>query len=130
MVAKVTLLGNTGKDPEIKAYGDKRAARFSIAVNRWVKKEKTTMWVNVVIWDQKKVDVVEAYVRKGTKLYIEGNLEIRDYEKDGQKKQATEVVIGPFNGELQLVGSTKDADTGGSSKKEQTVHDSDDDIPF
>ena len=53
MVAKVTLVGNIGKEPEIKAYGDKRAARFSIAVNRWVKKEKTTMWVNVVVWDQK-----------------------------------------------------------------------------
>lgn len=128
MVAKVTLLGNTGKDPEIKAYGDKRAARFSIAVNRWVKKEKVTMWVNVVVWDQKKVDVVEAYVRKGTKLYIEGNLEIRDYEKDGQKKQATEVVIGPFNGELQLTGSAGASE--GTAKKEQTVHDSDDDIPF
>jgi single-strand DNA-binding protein len=88
------------------------------------------MWVNVVVWDQKKIEVIESYVHKGTKVYIEGNLEIREYEKDGQKKQATEVVIGPFNGEFQLVSSQKDADTSGTAKKEQSVHDSDDDIPF
>jgi len=125
MVAKVTLVGNIGKDPEIKSYGDKRAARFSIAVNRWVKKEKTTMWVNVVVWDQKKVEVIESYASKGVKVYIEGNLEIRDYEKDGVKKTATEVVIGPFNGEFQMLESNKKSEATGKASD-----DTDEAIPF
>jgi single-strand DNA-binding protein len=125
MVAKVTLVGNIGKEPEIKAYGDKRAARFSIAVNRWVKKEKTTMWVNVVVWDQKKVEVIENYSSKGMKVYIEGNLEIREYEKDGAKRLATEVVLGPFNGEFQMLDNTKKSETTGKPS-----NDLDEDMPF
>jgi len=130
MVAKVTLIGNIGKDPEIKEYGDKRCARFSVAVNRWVKKEKTTMWVNVAVWDQKKVEVIQSYGKKGTKVYIEGSLEIRDYEKDGVKKQATEVVLGPFNSEFQLIGSTKSEDAGSAKKQEATSYDLDENMPF
>jgi single-strand DNA-binding protein len=130
MVAKVTLIGNIGRDPDIKTYGEKRKASFSVAVNRWVKKEKTTMWVNVSVWDQKKIEVIETYVRKGTKVYIEGNLEIRDYEKDGVKKQATEVVLGPFNGEFQLIGSKSDDNAGSSNKQEKTSYDTDEDMPF
>jgi len=128
MVAKVTLVGNIGKEPEIKAYGDKRAARFSIAVNRWVKKEKTTMWVNVVVWDQKKVEVIENYASKGMKVYIEGNLEIREYEKDGSKRLATEVVLGPFNGEFQMLDSGKKSDAPMPTGKPSHVLD--EDMPF
>ena len=128
MVAKVTLVGNIGKDPEIKSYGDKRAARFSIAVNRWVKKEKTTMWVNVVVWDQKKVEVIENYASKGMKVYIEGNLEIREYEKDGSKRLATEVVLGPFNGEFQMLENTKKSE--GTGKAPNVSVDLDEDMPF
>jgi len=125
MVAKVTLIGNIGKEPEIKAYGDKRAARFSIAVNRWVKKEKTTMWVNVVVWDQKKVEVIDNYASKGLKVYVEGNLEIREYEKDGVKKTATEVVVGAFNGDFQMLDNTKKSEATGKPS-----NDLDEDMPF
>jgi len=125
MVAKVTLIGNIGKEPEIKSYGDKRSARFSVAVNRWVKKEKTTMWVSVVVWDQKKVEVIESYASKGLKVYVEGNLEIREYEKDGVKKTATEVVVGAFNGEFQMLDNTKKSETTGKPS-----NDLDEDMPF
>jgi single-strand DNA-binding protein len=125
MVAKVTLIGNIGKEPEIKAYGDKRFARFSVAVNRWVKKDKTTMWVSVVVWDQKKVDVIESYASKGLRVYVEGNLEIREYEKDGVKKTATEVVVGAFNGDFQMLDNTKKSETTGKPS-----NDLDEDMPF
>ena len=128
MVAKVTVIGNLGKKPEIKATGDgKKFARFSLAVNRYVNKEKSTMWVDCVCWDEKKTEVLEAFADKGTKVYVEGQLEKRTYMKDGVEKLAVEVSIGRFSGDMQLLTR---GDGGGSTPSGGGSIDLNDEVPF
>ena len=95
-INKVTLLGNVGKDPEIKAFQNGgKVASFSLATTEsW--KDKTsgerksaTEWHNIVIKNEGLVGIVEKYVKKGSKLHIEGKLETRTYEKDGSKQYVT-----------------------------------------
>lgn len=111
-VNKVILVGNLGKDPEIRSMqsGDK-VCNLSIATSEnWKdkttgeRKEKTE-WHRVVIFNQNIVKVAESYLKKGAKVYIEGQLETRSWEQDGQKKYTTEVVIRPFRGELTMLDS-------------------------
>ncbi len=108
---KVTLIGNVGKDPEIRNFqnGDK-VAEFSVATSEsWKdkttgeKKEKTE-WHNISVTNQGLVKVIESYVKKGTKLYIEGKLETQKYkDKDGADRYTTKIVLKPFNGEIKLL---------------------------
>jgi single-strand DNA-binding protein len=99
------------------------------------KKEKT-FWHNISVRNEHLIGVVESYVRKGSTVLIEGQLETRDYEKDGIKRYVTEVVIKPFNGSLTLMGgkkseaepatSSKDAD----GKSTTPFDDGGDTVPF
>lgn len=109
-VNKVILVGNLGADPEIRNFqsGD-RVVNLSIATSEsWKdkatgeRKEKTE-WHRVVIFNQGLVSVCENYLKKGAKVYIEGQLETRSWEQDGQKKYATEVVLRPYRGELTML---------------------------
>lgn len=118
-VNKVTLLGNVGQDPEIKNLnsGDK-VANFSIATseswkdkNSGEKKEKTE-WHRVVVFGDGLVGVIERFVTKGSKIYVEGALQTRSWDKDGVKQYSTEIVLKPFNGALVLLG-----DKGGGSDR-------------
>ena len=112
-VNKVILVGNLGKDPEIRSMqsGDK-VASFSIATSEsWKdkatgeRKEKTE-WHRISVWNQGLVKVIESYVKKGSKVYIEGQLETRKWtDKDGVEKYSTEVVLRPFRGELTMLDS-------------------------
>ena len=111
-VNKVTLLGNVGKDPEIRNMqsGD-RVATFSVATSEsWKskngeKKEKT-QWHNIVVFNQPLIKVIESYVTKGSKIYLEGQLETRKYtDNNGVDKYVTEVVLKPYRGEIVLLGS-------------------------
>lgn len=96
-VNKVILIGNVGKDPEVKYLEkDVAYARFTLATNESYKnkngeKVTNTEWHNIVVW-RGLAKVVENYVKKGSKLYIEGKLTYREYEQDGQKKYFTEIV--------------------------------------
>lgn len=111
---RVIICGNVGKDPEIKSFSNGgKIANFSIATSEsWKdkatgeKKEKT-QWHNISVRNDHLISVVESYVRKGGTVLIEGQLETRDYEKDGIKRYVTEIVIKPFNGSLTLMGSKK-----------------------
>lgn len=104
--ATATIVGNLGKKPEVKQAGDKRFARFSLAVNRKTREGQTTAWFDVVCWDEKKVEVLESYADKGTKLLVTGELERREFTKqDGSKGVAFEVVIGRFGGTMLLLPS-------------------------
>lgn len=117
-VNKVILIGNLGQDPEFRTFqnGDK-VASFSIATSEsWKdktsgeKKEKTE-WHRISVLNQGLVKVIESYVKKGSKLYIEGQLETRKWaDASGVEKYTTEVVLRPFRGELTLLDSK-----GGSS---------------
>ena len=110
-VNKVILVGNVGKDPEIRRTQDGRPiANLSLATSEsWrdkatgEKKEKTE-WHRVVIFSEPLCKVVEQYVKKGAKLYIEGQLQTRKWtDKDGVEKYSTEVVLQGFNGSLTML---------------------------
>jgi single-strand DNA-binding protein len=110
-VNKVILVGNVGKDPEIRRTQDGRPiANLSIATSEsWrdkatgEKKEKTE-WHRVVIFSEPLCKIVEQYVKKGAKLYIEGALQTRKWtDKDGAEKYSTEVVLQGFNGSLTML---------------------------
>lgn len=118
-VNKVILVGNLGRDPEIRAMqsGDK-VCNLSIATSEsWKDKnsgerKENTQWHRVVIFNQGLVKVCESYLKKGAKVYIEGQLETRKWtDKDGTEKYSTEVVLRPFRGELTML----DAKGGGGS---------------
>lgn len=107
---EVKLIGNVGADPEIKNFQNGgRCANLSIATsetwkdkNTGEKKEKTE-WHRVVVFSEGLVGVVEKYVKKGSKLYVQGQLETRSWDQDGQKKYTTEIVMRPFNSNLLLL---------------------------
>ncbi len=110
-VNKVILVGNLGRDPEVRAMqsGDK-VVNLSIATGEsWKdkatgeRKEKTE-WHRVVVFNQGIATICERYLKKGAKVYIEGQLETRKWtDKDGVEKYSTEVVLRPFRGELTML---------------------------
>ncbi len=112
---KVTLIGNLGRDPEIRFMPDgSRVASFSLATSdTW--KDKTTgerkdrtEWHRIVVFNEKLAEVVEKYIRKGSKLYIEGQLQTRKWtDQTGIDKYTTEVVLGKFRGDLVILDPKK-----------------------
>lgn len=117
-VNKVILVGNVGKDPEVKTFpSGGKIVEFSVATSeRWndkqsgEKKEKTE-WHRVVIRSEPLGRIAENYVKKGSKVYIEGQLQTREWQDQaGQKRYSTEVVLSPFKGELTLLDSRQGGD--------------------
>lgn len=120
-VNKVILVGNLGRDPEARnTQTGGKIVSFSVATSEsWndkasgERKEKT-QWHRVAIFNERLGEVAEKYLRKGSKVYIEGQLESRKYtDKDGQERETFEVVIGRFKGELTLLDSRAGGDEGG-----------------
>lgn len=147
-VNKVILVGNLGADPDVRTMqsGDK-VVNLSLATSEtWKDKasgerKENTQWHRVVVFNQGLVNVCENYLKKGSKLYIEGQLETRSWEQDGQKKYTTEVVLRPFRGELTMLDSRNSGgDFGGDSYGQQPanqgsatpapVDELEDEIPF
>jgi len=146
---KVLLIGRLGADPEIKQMvNGKNVARFSIATsNTWKdkntgeKKEKTE-WHRVVIFNEGLVSVVKQYVKKGTQVYIEGQLTTRKWkdEKLGMDRYSTEIVLQGFNSSFKILSSKtnqienvqdKNNDKSSLPNNENTPsNDLDDEIPF
>lgn len=109
-VNKVILIGNVGKDPEIRQSADgRKIVNMTLATSdSWKDKsgsrQEKTEWHNVVIFNQGLADIAERYVRKGSKLYIEGALQTRKWtDKNGQDRYTTEVVLGNYRGEMTLL---------------------------
>lgn len=134
-VNRVTLIGNVGRDPEIRNSGGTRICNLSLATSeRWKDKAtgeftEKTEWHRVVIFDDRLVDVVERYVAKGSKLYLEGQLQTRKWtDKSGAEKYSTEVVLSKFRGQLVLLGGH--VDTADGAPRRPSVVDLDDEIPF
>ncbi|MEI7609577.1 MAG: single-stranded DNA-binding protein [Rhodospirillaceae bacterium] len=122
-VNKVILIGNVGKDPEIRSFQNGgRKAEFSLATSEsWKdratgeRKEKTE-WHRISVFNENLVGVVERFVKKGSKLYIEGALETRKWtDQSGQEKFTTEVVIKQFRGEITLLDGRGEGGGGGGS---------------
>ena len=107
---KVTLIGSVGKEPDIRKTQDgKLIASFSLATSEsWKDKssgerKQNTEWHKIVIFGQL-AEIVERYVKKGSKLYLEGSLKTREWsDKDGAKKYTTEIVLQGFNSNLQML---------------------------
>ncbi len=120
-VNKVILVGNLGRDPEVRSMqtGGK-VCNLSLATSeRWRDKgsgemRERTEWHRVVIFNERLSDVAEKYLRKGSTIYIEGSLQTRKWtDQQGIEKYTTEVVINPFRGELTMLGGRNDGGGGG-----------------
>lgn len=126
-VNKVIIIGNLGKDPEVRRLtsGDP-VVNLSVATseswrdkNSGERKEKSE-WHRIVIFNKNLADVAEKYLRKGSKVYLEGQLQTRKWtDKDGAEKYSTEIVLQNFRGELVLLDSK--GDTATASRETETL---------
>ena len=120
-VNKVILVGNLGRDPEVRStQSGSRVANLSLATSEtWRdrnsgERRERTEWHRVVIFNDRLVDVAEKYLRKGSKIYIEGQLQTRKWQdQSGQDRYTTEVVLQNFRGELTMLDSRSDGGGGG-----------------
>jgi len=143
-VNKVILVGNLGKDPEVRrtTAGDP-IVNFTLATSEnWRDKapgerKERTEWHRVVIFNEHLAKVAEQYLHKGSKVYVEGQLQTRKWtDKEGNEKYTTEIVLSRFRGELQLLDSRE----GGASREAVSAQETpsrsferaemDDEIPF
>ncbi len=158
-VNKVILVGNLGADPEVRRMnsGDPVVNLRIATSENWKDKQsgerrEKTEWHRVVIFNEHLAKVAENYLKKGSKVYIEGQLTTRKWQdRDGQDKYTTEIVLNRFRGELQMLDSRGEGGGGGSyggggggsssggsgggsqqsgGKEENFDRDMDDDIPF
>jgi single-strand DNA-binding protein len=158
---KVTLIGNLGADPEVRSTsGGNRVATFSLATSRsWTgasgEKQEKTEWHRCVVWNSKSsqlADIVERYLKKGDKVYVEGRIEYRQWQdKENQTRYSTEINVrelimlsgrsgggqdmdgGVGAGARQSGARNARAGTGGGNDFEDfqgTMEDEDDDLPF
>ena len=152
-VNKVILVGNLGRDPEVRAMqSGSRVCNLSIATGETWKDKSTgerrekTEWHRVVIFNDALVGIAERYLRKGSKVYLEGQLETRKWQDpaSGQDKYTTEVVLRPYRGELTMLdgrnegggyGGGNDSSYGGSQSQQSggqapEMDNFEDEIPF
>ncbi len=120
-VNKVILVGNLGRDPEVRSFSNGgRVANLSVATSeRWTDKQsgekrERTEWHRVAIFNDRLADVAERYLKKGSKVYVEGQLETRKWQdQSGQDRYSTEVVLRQFRGELTILDSRGEGGSGG-----------------
>ncbi len=151
-VNKVILVGTLGRDPEVRFVQDaSRVANLSVATSEsWRDKQsgerrERTEWHRVVIWNQNLAEIAEKYLRKGSKVYLEGQLQTRKWQdQSGQDRYTTEVVLARFRGELTMLdgrpegGAPAGEDTGAPPPESGpetgtsggAADDLDDEIPF
>lgn len=113
---KVQIIGNLGKDPEVRHTQDgKKIVNLGVATSEYWKDKATgekrdkTEWHTVVIFNERLGEIAEKYLTKGSKVYLEGQLQTREWEDNtGIKRRSTEIVLQNFKGELMLMGSKGD----------------------
>lgn len=143
---KVQLIGNLGKDPEMRTLSNgKMIANLSIATaQRWKDREsgerkEKTEWHRVVVFNEALADLCQKYVRKGSKIYVEGSLQTRKWtDQSGADRYSTEVVLQNFNGAIVLLDARRDNGQPGEDRSEPAARTqpakkadfNDDDIPF
>ncbi|MER2519903.1 MAG: single-stranded DNA-binding protein [Bdellovibrionales bacterium] len=125
-VNKVILIGNLGRDPEIRTFQNGgRVAHLNIATSESWKDKATgerkdkTEWHRVSILNENLIGVAERFLKKGAKVFIEGQLETRKWtDQSGQEKFSTEIVLRPFRGELTMLDGANNNRASGSSGNE------------
>lgn len=139
-VNKVILVGNVGRDPEIRSMnsGD-RVCNLSLATSeKWKDKnsgeaKERTEWHRVVVFDQRLIDVCEKYISKGSKLYLEGQLQTRKWtDQQGVERFSTEVVLQRYRGQIVMLGGNnpQPARRPQTTPQPDSTTDLDDEIPF
>ena len=147
-VNKVILVGNLGRDPEVRMTQDgTKIVNLSVATSEQWKDRDTqerkerTEWHRVVIFNEKLADVADKYLRKGSKIFVEGQLQTRKWtDQSGQERYTTEIVVPRFRGEMTMLDS-RSQNGGGGSESFETINntarealpsmgDIDDEIPF
>ncbi len=153
-VNKVIIVGNLGKDPEVRTFPNGgKVCNFPVATSEtWRdknsgEKQERTQWHNIAIFSEPLVNIAERFLKKGSKIFVEGQLETRKWQDNtGADRYSTEVVLRPYKGELTLLDNKSDTDiTQRESLSEATtsvmpqstenspsfaVDDFDDEIPF
>ncbi|MGZ8996663.1 MAG: single-stranded DNA-binding protein [Rhodospirillales bacterium] len=150
-VNKVILVGNLGRDPEVRQMQDgTKIVHLSVATSeRWKDRQsgeprEKTEWHRVVIFNERLADVAERFLRKGAKVYVEGALQTRKWtSNDGQERYTTEVVLQRFRGELTMLDGRSEGggafaggdaygqtEPRGGSPSSLPAGDLDDEIPF
>ncbi len=127
-VNKVILVGNLGRDPEVRSMQDGRSmVNMSVATSdTWRdrqsgERKERTEWHRVVIFNEKLAEVAQKYIRKGSKVYVEGQLSTRKWtDQGGQERYTTEVVIPRFGGALTMLDGRSGGEGGGSGMDEDT----------
>lgn len=111
-INKAILVGRLGKDPEAKLTRDgKEFSAFSMATSKRIKEEEKTTWHNVVVWNEHTAKYVNDFAVKGTMVYVEGEIDNRTWDKpDGTKGYATDIVVGQYNGTVQIVADGRPRD--------------------
>lgn len=145
---QVTLLGNLGQDPEVKALqnGDKLANMSLATSERWKDKnsgeqKERTQWHRIVVWNDGIVGVIEKLLKKGDQVMVVGQLETRKWQdQNGNDRYATEVVLRPFKSQLQIIRckaweQNRDSNFGGNNAPatgtaKSARQEMDDEIPF
>ncbi len=136
---KVQLIGNLGRDPEVRSLqSGGKVVNLSIATSEsWTDKRsgerrEQTEWHRVVIFSDGLANVVETYLRKGSKVYVEGALKTRKWtDQHNEERYSTEIVLQPFNGKLIMLDSANGRDANNARPPdESTDKDLDDHIPF
>lgn len=134
MLNKTMLIGRLGRDPEVKyTSGGKAVATFSIATDESYKndkgeKQKRTEWHRIVLWE-KSAEIAGKYLKKGALIFVEGRIQSREWEKDGEKHRSFEIVARDFR-MLEAKKADKNGDSGVSPEAEAAFVASDEDIPF
>jgi single-strand DNA-binding protein len=124
-VNKVILVGNLGRDPEIRSTNDgTRIANLNLATSEsWRdrtsgERRERTEWHRVVIFNENLVTIAEKYLRKGSKIYVEGALQTRKWtDQQGQEKYSTEVVLQRFRGELTMLDGARGGGQGAGASE-------------
>ena len=153
-VNKVIIIGNLGKDPEVRTFPNGgKVCNFPVATSEtWRdrnsgEKQERTQWHNIAIFSEPLVNIAERFLKKGSKIFVEGQLETRKWQDNtGADRYSTEVVLRPYKGELTLLDNKSETDnTQRESLSESTtsvmpqntenspsfaVDDFDDEIPF
>jgi len=143
-INKVILVGNLGQEPEIRSFQNgARVCNLTLATSESWKDKSTgerkenTQWHKICIFNEGLIKLCESYLHKGSKVYIEGKLETRSYETSaGEKRYATEVVLRPYSGDLQMLDKRENCNNNQPSDNQQAENqvedqdDFDDEIPF
>ncbi len=149
-VNKVILVGNLGRDPEVRNTQEgQKIVQLSLATSEAWKDKVTgerkdkTEWHRVVVFNERLADVCEKYLRKGSKIFIEGQLQTRKWtDNNGQERYTTEIVLQKYRGEMMMLDNRSEGgslgvsepsfESGGyvSGHSSSSSHDLDDEIPF